>query len=80
MNSRADYAPAPGYHNGTYFIKDLDLGNKSVTNDAERVVEELVTVGWNCPIVYQDSMGEWCELVHEDDKFVGFAPHKGPQP
>lgn len=52
----------------------------SVTNDAEAVIEELAAAG-NLPngrrLFYFDSEGQKDELIHENGRFVRFAP--GPQ-
>jgi hypothetical protein len=54
-------------------IKDLDQGNKSVTNDAEAVVERmLLEVGRFHRIFYIDSCGQTDELEHDGVKFTGF--------
>lgn len=50
---------------------------KSVTNDAENVVETLFEEGYldnSRRLWYYDSDGNLDELVHEDGKFKGFAP------
>lgn len=46
------------------FIVDLDLGNKSVTNDAERVYFDLQSQWPNRRVIYRDSMGRWYEIVN----------------
>lgn len=51
---------------------------KTITNDAEAVVEYLYKSGRLVPptkqIVYQDSDGEWTELYHDSNgKFDGFG-------
>ena len=51
---------------GILFIKDLNIGGMSVTNDAERVFEYCQYIhghGVGIRVVYQDSEGEWCEMV-----------------
>ena len=56
-------------------IKIIDLdGPRSVTNDAERVVAELNKRFPNYRILYQDTMGNWDELLHIHGIFTGFAP------
>jgi len=56
------------------FIKDMDLGRMSVTNDAENVVKYLNEKYPNFRIIYQDSDGlDWDELVHENGKFIKFS-------
>lgn len=62
------------------YIADLDRGGRSVTNDAEAVVEELAAAHLARRIVYRDTAGRWDELRHEDGRFVGFAPWAGPVP
>ena len=47
------------------FIRDLDLGGRSVTNDAEAVFEECQNAHGACRVVYQDSQGEWAEIVKQ---------------
>lgn len=56
------------------WIVDLDRGNRSVTNDAERVVAELAKQYGERRIIYRDSMGRWDELVHEAGRFTGYRP------
>lgn len=57
------------------YLHDLNLGNRSVTNDAENVVDDIngTYPGWR--IIYKDSMDSWTELVynHMDGKFSGFS-------
>lgn len=52
------------------FIIDLDLGNKSVTNDAEYVYSELQSLWPNRRVIYRDSIGEWSEITTEYDPEV----------
>jgi len=61
-------------------IRDLD-GPLSVTNDAERVVADLLrwkggftASGALRRIHYYDTMGCLDELVHDGRRFTGFAP------
>jgi hypothetical protein len=54
-------------------IRDLNRGAMSVTNDAERVVESLFNNFGNRKFIYQDSMGEWSELLHENGTFKDFG-------
>jgi hypothetical protein len=65
---------------GVIFIRDLDQGGVSVTNDAEAVVEEVHKYYPGKRIVYRDSHGDWDELMHAAGKFTGFALYKGPTP
>lgn len=64
----------------TVYIRDLNLGGKSVTNDAEAVVKEVNFVHPGKKIIYQDSDGCWDELVHVDGRFVCFDVYNGPKP
>ena len=55
-------------------IRDLD-GEKSVTNDAERVVEMLYNAEVLKPnqrLEYFDSEGRRDEILHDGTKFTGF--------
>ncbi|WP_445500643.1 DUF6011 domain-containing protein [Microvirga sp. G4-2] len=56
-------------------IVDLDRGGKSVTNDAENVIEDLVADGYDLSklrVIYKDTLGIWDELVVRDGRFAGF--------
>ena len=44
------------------FLVDLDLGGRSVTNDAEAVCEEMQAAYPGKRVVYRDSMGRWDEM------------------
>ena len=62
---------------GSIHITDLDLGNKSVTNDVEGVLADLKKLGLGmlgATVTYTDSMGQVDEIVHENGVFKGFAP------
>jgi len=62
------------------FIRDLNLGGRSVTNDAEQVYEECRNIFGPCRLVYQDSQGEWAEIVKHINwmgETVGFRPWHG---
>ena len=61
---------------GIVHITDLNLG-KSVTNDAENVVDELIKQYGNLRILYTDSCGNVDELLHVNGHFCGFAA--GPE-
>jgi len=72
-----------GQH-GSGFVVIRDLGPwdryLSVTNDAEAVVDDIVTSGRLCPgqrILYYDSDGQLDELLVEGGRFAGFA--QGPR-
>jgi polysaccharide deacetylase 2 family uncharacterized protein YibQ len=54
-------------------ILDNNLGGRSVTNDAENVVEYLYNVYGNRRIFYIDSEGILDELRHNKGEFVGFG-------
>jgi hypothetical protein len=56
------------------FIIDHDIG-RSVTNDAEAVVEAVLRVFPSKRIIYRDTDGRWDELVHAKGGFVGFSPY-----
>lgn len=58
-------------------VTDLDLGGRSVTNDAPGVIGDLVRSGLLRPgmrVIYRDSRKVWDELVVRDGRFAGFAP------
>ena len=52
---------------------DNNLGGRSVTNDAENVVEYLYGVYGNRRVFYIDSEGVLDELRHKNGVFVGFG-------
>jgi hypothetical protein len=60
------------------FLIDLNLGNKSITNDAENVYKEIINIFPNHRIIYRDTMGRWDEIsldesVSSDDHiYCGF--------
>ena len=54
-------------------IVDNNLGGRSVTNDAENVVEYLYNVYGNRRFFYIDSEGILDELRHNKGEFVGFG-------
>lgn len=58
-------------------VTDLDLGGRSVTNDAPGVIGDLVRSGLLRPgmwVIYRDSRKVWDELVVREGQFAGFAP------
>jgi hypothetical protein len=58
-------------------IRDLNLGGRSVTNDAAHVVEQLRAVELLPPgrkLYYIDSDGELDEIVWTEDGAVAFMP------
>jgi hypothetical protein len=55
-------------------VIDRDDGHLSVTNDAEKVVAEILEqFGVGRRIIYRDTMGRWDELKHDGKRFTGFA-------
>jgi len=51
--------------------------HRSVTNDAENVVQRLVYGGFLPPgrrLFYYDSIGDLDEILVEDGRFAGFKP------
>ena len=63
------------------YIKDVGVNCRSVTNDAENVVEKLFkenSMSSMTRIFYKDSAGQIDELLHAYRKFIGFkAGHEG---
>lgn len=65
--SRSRWALVNKHHADTgliVFIQDLNLGGRSVTNDAEVVFLECQAQYGPCRVVYQDSEGELCEITY----------------
>lgn len=79
MRRKSDYE-IKAVTEDTVFIKDLDLGGMSVTNDAENVVAQILAEYGNKKIIYQDTMGEWDELLHDGTQFTDFGPFRGQLP
>jgi hypothetical protein len=79
MNRRADYELVRVTLDMVW-IRDRDLGNISVTNDAEGVVRRVWHDYPGRRIIYQASDGAWDELVHEGGRFTGFAPARDMVP
>lgn len=57
-------------------LVDLCRSTISITNDAERVIEDLwsrgvLTLGGR--VIYRDTEGHWDELRWRDAQFIGFA-------
>lgn len=71
--NRSDYRIAKETDSYIY-IEDLDLGNRSVTNDAELVVMDLFPRLKGRRLLYKDSMGEVDEILIKNGQFAGFAP------
>lgn len=62
-------------------IKDVGHGSgMSVTNDAERVVDDLAQRLGSRKLLYIDSDGKTDELIVRDGRFAGFAPGPGRTP
>ena len=62
------------------FIRDLNQGKMSVTNDAEEVYRWINRVAYpGRRVVYQDSEGEWTEIVGAGpyNIQIGFRPWYG---
>ena len=79
MNTRSRWEFV-GKEANIVFIRDLNLGGRSVTNDAEAVYEECQNAHGACRVVYQDSEGEWAEIVKQINwlgETVGFQPWHG---
>ena len=56
-------------------VWDHDRGGRSVTNDAEAVIAEMVREGVSLDgkrVLYWDSNGAWDELRVENGRFAGF--------
>jgi hypothetical protein len=59
------------------FVVDLNLGSKSVTNDAEYVWEQVQRQYPNRRLIYRDSEGEWNEILGPD---ISFRPYAATAP
>lgn len=68
-----------GKEGNIVFIRDLDHGGRSVTNDAENVFQECQNAHGVCRVVYQDSQGDWAEIVWKDSWLgtIAFKPWRG---
>ena len=55
------------------FIRDLDQGGRSVTNDAENVLRECQNAHGACRVVYQDSQGDWAEICWSDVMGIAYG-------
>ena len=58
-------------------VLDMDLGNRSVTNDAEWVLKSLkaqLPAKLPATIIYRDSTGDFDGLEHADGVFTDFYP------
>lgn len=73
MGCRADYSYS--VEEGVVCIVDHDNG-KSVTNDADNVIDDLVKAGIDVsgmPVIYRDTEGYWDQLLVSESRFVDFA-------
>lgn len=57
------------------FLIDPDQGDMTITNNAERVCEEINKLYPAYRIVYRDTMGYWDELIHDNGCFLRFGPY-----
>jgi hypothetical protein len=57
-------------------LRDSGEG-RSITNDAERVVRDVLARAPGHRIFYIDTMGNCDELCHDGTQFTGFAPARG---
>ena len=60
---------------GALVIQDVGSDCRSVTNDAEAVVEALLEKEQLFPtqrLLYYDSCGELAEITHDGKRFIGF--------
>jgi hypothetical protein len=75
-NNRSDYDIVRVEHDRVFII-DLNLGNKSVTNDADLVYTELQNQWPNRRVIYKDSIGRWDEIVSQFTRgdCVRFKPY-----
>lgn len=79
--ARAEYEYVPfGVGYGAVFIRDLNRGKMSVTNDVEAVVKEVNQLHPGKRIVYSDSDGEPGELLHDNGVFRDYEVYNGPSP
>lgn len=66
------------YHPEYLIIEDLNLGGRSVTNDVENVVSELLELLGGRKLYYIDSMGNMDQILIRHDRFDGFKPGGPP--
>jgi hypothetical protein len=62
-------------HGRILAIEDLGVG-RSVTNDAQRVIQDLASQGLDLAhfrVIYRDTTGRWDELLVDKGVFAGFA-------
>lgn len=72
MSRRSDYEVVC-IKDDRVFIVDLDLGNRSVTNDAEKVLREINNNFPGKRLIYRDTIGKWDEIKFDR---VVFAPYR----
>jgi len=69
-----DYAQTD---NGFLVIIDLDLGNRTVTNDMHNVIDTLAEKGFDLhkmKVIYRDSSGLYdAVLINDDNTLLGIA-------
>lgn len=53
-------------------------GTRSITNDADNVVREILDQYGNVRIIYRDTEKAWSELGHDGFRFTAFKPIKLP--
>jgi len=79
MRSMSDWEFV-GQEGNVVFIRDLNLGRISVTNDAEEVYTDCQELYGNpdCRVVYQDSEGNWDEILMDETSILPiFRPWRG---
>lgn len=74
MSNHADYTIVQ-IDKDRIFIIDLDLGNRSVTNDAEYVLGILQAHYPGKRVIYRDTMGTWDEITG-NSLAAGFKAYK----
>lgn len=59
---------------GIVFLVDLGGNFKSVTNDAENVYAEVISLYPNHRVVYKDTLGSWDEIIVQNGilKFLNY--------
>jgi len=72
--AKADYAVIQ-VDSDRVFLIDLDLGGKSVTNDAERVCSEMQARYRHRRVIYRDTFGRWDEMRVNSRNEVMFWPY-----
>ncbi|MBZ9683272.1 hypothetical protein LB531_21680 [Mesorhizobium sp. CO1-1-2] len=78
--TRSSYSEMAVMHGFVFITDNCRSGSMSVTNDAERVVQECLGIYGERRIIYRDSEGEWGELLHTGIQFRGFAPYTDRTP